>query len=145
MSVTRRTFLSTAAAAATTISVAPAQNKKIPIGLELYSVRSALAADPMGTVKKVAAIGYQVVEFFSPYYMWTLDQAKDMKKLLDDLGIKCNSTHNGLVSFQPANLQKTIDLNHAIGAKFVVLASSSQTKDPDYWKKLRLGAFPRRV
>jgi sugar phosphate isomerase/epimerase len=136
MSVTRRTFLGTAAAAATTISVATAQSKTIPIGLELFSVRSALAADPTGTVKKVAGMGYQVVEFFSPYYNWTLDQAKDMKKLLDDLGIKCHSTHNSTASFQAANLQKTIDLNHAIGGTFVVLASSIRSTNPDDWKKL---------
>jgi sugar phosphate isomerase/epimerase len=110
----------------------------MPIGLELYSVRAALAADPQGTVKKVAAMGYQVVEFFAPYYMWTTDQAKEMKKLLDDLGIVCHSTHNSLASFQAANLQKTIDLNHAIGAKFVVLASSGRSTTQDYWKKLGL-------
>jgi sugar phosphate isomerase/epimerase len=134
MSITRRNFLG--AAAATTASLAVGQTKKIPIGLELYSVRMALAADPVGTVKKVAGMGYEVVEFFSPYYAWTLDQAKDMRKALDDLGIRCNSTHNNLPAFQPANYQKTIDLNHAIGAKYVVLASSSRTTAPDYWKKL---------
>ncbi len=138
MSLTRRTFLGSAVAAAAGAQVVSAQSKSIPIGLELFSVRSALAADPTGTLKKVAAIGYQVVEFYSPYYAWTLDQAKDTKKLMDDLGIVCHSTHNNLPSFQPANLQKTIDLNQAIGGKYVVLASSSQTKDPDYWKKLGL-------
>src|SRR6185437_15088779 len=139
MPVTRRTFLGAAAATTASLSSAQtafAQTKKIPIGLELYSVRMALAADPVGTVKKVAGMGYQVVEFYAPYYNWTLEQAKDMKKVLDDLGIKCHSTHNSLASFQPANYQKTIDLNSAIGGKYVVLASSSQTKDPDYWKKL---------
>lgn len=136
MSVTRRTFLSSAAAAAASLSAVSGQTKKIPVGLELFSVRTALTADPKDTVKKVAAMGYEVVEFYSPYYNWTVDQAKDMKKLLDDLGIKCHSTHNGLASFQTANLQKTIDLNHTIGGTYVVLASSSQTKDPSYWKKL---------
>jgi sugar phosphate isomerase/epimerase len=134
MSVTRRTFLG--AAAATSASLAFAQAKKIPIGLELYSVRMALIADPVGTVKKVAAMGYEVVEFYAPYYDWTLDRVKDMRKVLDDLGIRCSSTHNSLASFQPANYQKTIDLNTALGGKYVVLASSSQTKDPEYWKKL---------
>lgn len=137
MSLTRRTFLGTSAAAAASLA-APAQTKKIPIGLELYSVRMALAADPMGTVKKVAGMGYEVVEFFAPYYTWTVPQATEMKKLLDDLGIKCHSTHNNLPSFRPENMQKTIDLNHAIGGKYVVLSSSSQTKDPEYWKKLAL-------
>jgi sugar phosphate isomerase/epimerase len=140
MSVTRRTFLATATAAATSASLVSAQPKKIPLGLELYSVRSALSANPMGTVKKVAAMGYQVVEFFSPYYAWTTDQAKEMKKLLDDLGIQCRSTHNNMMpSFLPANLQKTIDLNHALGTTFVVMASSNvQSTNPDDWKKLAL-------
>src|SRR5438552_1214665 len=111
MSLTRRTFLGAAGAAALA-SAAFAQSRKTPIGLELFSVRSELTADPAGTVKKVAAMGYQVVEFFSPYYSWTMDQAKDMRKLLDDLGIKCHSTHNNMPGFQAENLQKTIDLNH---------------------------------
>ena len=51
--------------------------------------------DLPGTVRAVAKMGYQVVEFYSPYYSWTTDQAKDVRKLLDDLGIKCLSTHNG--------------------------------------------------
>lgn len=138
MSVTRRTFLGTAAVATTAMSLASGQNKKIPVGLELYSVRSALAADPVGTVKKVAAMGYQVVEFFATYYSWTTDQAKDMRKVLDDLGIKCHSTHNSTSSFQAQNLQKTIDLNHAIGSTYVVLASSIRSTNLDDWKKLAL-------
>ena len=138
MSVTRRTFLGSTAVASASFSAASAQTKKIPIGLELYSVRTALIADPQDTVKKVAAMGYQVVEFYAPYYNWTLDEAKDMKKVMDDLGIRCHSTHNGVASFRPANLQKTIDLNHAIGGKYVVLASAANTTNPDYWKKLGL-------
>src|ERR1051325_9606836 len=62
-----------------------AKGKKIPIGLELFSVRNELQKDLMGTVKAVAKLGYDGVEFFSPYFQWTTDQAKDMRKLQDDL------------------------------------------------------------
>lgn len=134
MSVTRRTFLG--AAATTAITAATAQSKKIPVGLELYSVRLALAADLTGTVRKVAAMGYQIVEFYAPYFSWTMDQAKDVRKLLDDLGIACRSTHNGRANFRPENIQKTIDLNKTIGATFVVMASSIMSKNIDDWKKL---------
>ena len=41
-------------------------------------------------------MGYEVVEFYSPYLNWTADAAKDVRKLLDDLGIKCHSTHNSV-------------------------------------------------
>ena len=39
-------------------------------------------------------MGYQAVEFYAPYFEWTDTQAKQMRKLMDDLGIRCYSTHN---------------------------------------------------
>ena len=56
------------------------------VGLELYSVREGLKKDLDGTVKAVAQMGYQCVEFYAPYWEWTEAQTKDMRKLLDDLG-----------------------------------------------------------
>jgi sugar phosphate isomerase/epimerase len=77
------------------------------------------------------------VEFFSPYFNWTLDQAKDMKKQMDDLGIRCNSTHNGPNAFTGDGLSKAIDLNHALGTKFVVMASAGRMEPGlDGWKKV---------
>ena len=45
-----------------------AAKNKIPVGLELFSVRDDLAKDLMGTVRSVAKLGYDGVEFFSPYF-----------------------------------------------------------------------------
>ena len=128
--ISRRSFL--AAAAATPLAFAAGKN--LPVGLELYSVRGELAKDTMGTVRAVAKMGYQVVEFFSPYYSWTTDYAKDVRKLMDDLGIKCNSTHNGPPSFSEAGIQKAIDLNHTLGARYVVMASAGRVNGLDGWK-----------
>src|SRR6266496_6448217 len=92
--ISRRTFL----ALAGTLPFAARLNaagSPIPVGLELYTVRDALAKDLMGTVRAVAKMGYQVVEFYSPYYQWTPDYARDVRKLLDELHIRCLSTHNG--------------------------------------------------
>ncbi|HEY6389508.1 MAG TPA: hypothetical protein VIX91_27815, partial [Candidatus Acidoferrum sp.] len=44
---------------------------QIPVGLELYSVRNTLLDDPTGTVRAVAGMGYQCVEFYAPYFDWT--------------------------------------------------------------------------
>src|ERR1700733_12982193 len=63
----------------------------IPVGLELYSVREALNKDLNGTLKSVAQMGYQCVEFYAPYFDWTEGQTKDVRKLLDDLWIRCLS------------------------------------------------------
>src|ERR1700741_4087866 len=92
-SITRRSLL--VLSAATPLAFAAPAVKRIPVGLELYSVRDELAKDAMGTVRAVAKMGYEVVEFFSPYYEWTPDYAKEMRKLMDDLKIRCLSTHNG--------------------------------------------------
>ena len=110
--------------------------KKIPVGLELYSVREQLAQDLMGTVRSVAKMGYDGVEFFSPYFAWTPEYAKEVRKLLDDLGIVCYSTHNGANSFEPANINKAIDLNKTIGSKLIVMASAGRVEGQDGWKKV---------
>jgi sugar phosphate isomerase/epimerase len=128
--ISRRSFL--AAAAATPLAFSAGKN--LPVGLELYSVRDELAKDTMGTVRAVAKMGYQVVEFFSPYYSWTTDYAKDVRKLMDDLGIRCNSTHNGPQSFSEAGIQKAIELNRIIGSHYVVMASAGRVNGLDGWK-----------
>jgi sugar phosphate isomerase/epimerase len=107
--------------------------KKIPVGLELYSVRNELKQDQTATVRAVAKMGYEIVEFFSPYYAWTTDQTKDVKKLLDDLGIKCLSTHNDAKNFLPENLARTAELNNILGAKYVVMASAGRPKGVAGW------------
>src|SRR5947208_10932016 len=115
----RRSFLALAAAAS--ISASAAKGKKIPVGLELYSVRDQLKDDLMGTVRAVAKMGYEDVEFYSPYFEWTVDYAKQVRKLLDDLGIRCLSTHNDSKALAGENLPRAIELNQAIGSKFIVI------------------------
>jgi sugar phosphate isomerase/epimerase len=111
-----------------------AQSKRIPIGLELYSVRDELRADLMGTVREVAKLGYQGVEFYSPYFEWTTAQAKDIRRLLDDVGMRCYSTHNGASAFASQNIAKAIELNSIIGSKYVIMASAGKLSGLDGWK-----------
>jgi sugar phosphate isomerase/epimerase len=107
--------------------------KKIPVGLELYSVRNELKEDLNGTVRAVAKMGYEVVEFFSPYYAWTDEQTKDMRKLLDELKIKCLSTHNDAKNFLPENLARTARLNQILGAEYVVMVSAGRPQGVAGW------------
>jgi sugar phosphate isomerase/epimerase len=106
----------------------------IPVGVELYSVREALKKDPEGTVRAVAQMGYQAVEFYAPYFEWTDAQAKQMRKLLDDLGIKCYSTHNNEDYFSAKNIEHARDLNLILGTRYVVQAWSDPKPNLDGWK-----------
>jgi sugar phosphate isomerase/epimerase len=134
-SLSRRSFLAMAGALPFAAS-AFAQTKKVPIGIELYSVRNELMKDLPGTVTAVAKMGYQVVEFYSPYMQWTPEYAKEVRKLLDDLGIKCPSTHNGGNSIVGDGMKKAIELNQIIGSKAIILASPGKVVDVEGWKAL---------
>jgi sugar phosphate isomerase/epimerase len=143
--LTRRSFLKMSAATVASVATAgmaarPAnalrKSKRIPVGLELYSVRDDLAKDLMGTVRAVAKQGYEVVEFYAPYQGWSADYAREVRKLLDDLGIKCLSTHNNRDGLEGDGLKKAIELNQIIGSRTIVMASAGRTDTQDDWKKV---------
>lgn len=110
--------------------------KRIPVGLELYSVRNDLQKDLTGTVRDVAKMGYQCVEFYAPYYDWTLEYARRVRKELDELKVKCYSTHNDFAAFSPEGIGKAIDLNQILGTSYVVLAHPGDVNGIDGWKKV---------
>src|SRR6266852_3020301 len=132
MPLTRRHFLGLSAALPWALSARASTS--IPVGLELYSVRGELKKDPEATVRAVAQMGYQVVEFYSPYFDWSESQTKRMRKLLDDLGIRCLSTHNSEAYFSAQNLPRTRDMNLVLGSKYVVQASTDEKTSLDQWK-----------
>jgi sugar phosphate isomerase/epimerase len=145
-SLSRRAFLALAGAMPLGLRGSAASTTR-PVGLELYSVRDFLEKDQMGTVRAVAKMGYEIVEFYSPYYSWTLQQASDMRKLLDDLGVRCLSTHNSSNALAAEGLQKAIDLNQALGSKYIVMASPGTVTGLDGWKAVadRLSAAVERL
>jgi len=136
--VSRRSFLAISAALPWALrAVAFGQrSESIPVGLELYSVRDELKKDPHGVVHAVAEMGYQAVEFYAPYFQWSDDEAKQMRKLMDDLHIRCYSTHNNEDFFNDTNIGHARDLNQILGAKYVVQAWSDPKPDLDGWKAL---------
>ena len=130
-SFSRRSFLAATGVAGLAFG---APGVSIPVGLELYSVRDELAKNRTLTLREVARDGYQVVEFYAPYYSWTTDDAKLVRKQMDDLGIRCNSTHNGGDSLAPEGIGKAIELNQILGSKYIVWASAGKPDGLDGWK-----------
>ncbi|MPY91043.1 MAG: TIM barrel protein [Luteitalea sp.] len=132
-SVSRRSFL--ALMAATPLASVAQLRAQVPVGLELYSVRDELTKDLFGTVRAVAEMGYEVVEFYAPYYDWEPAYAKKVRSLLDDLGIRCPSTHNDAKVFTAEGLDKAIELNQILGSTLIAMASAGRgVEGIDGWK-----------
>lgn len=134
MSLSRRSFLALGAVLAWHLRAGA--SSRIPIGLELYSVREALQKDSEGTVRLVAQMGYECVEFYAPYYEWTEAQTKQMRKLLDELGLRCYSTHNDYEYFRGDKIQRACDLNLILGSKYLVMASTGEDNGSADWKAI---------
>jgi sugar phosphate isomerase/epimerase len=133
MSITRRSFLAFSGALPLALK-ASASSSTIPVGLELYSVREGLKKDLEGTVRAVGQMGYQCVEFYAPYFEWSESQTKQMRKLLDDLGVRCYSTHNERKFFSPENISRARDMNLILGTKYMVQSWSDPKTNIDAWK-----------
>src|SRR5215510_811924 len=108
--------------------------KKIPIGLELYSVRKECASDLPGTIAAVGKIGYKGVEF-AGYHGGS---AKELRKMLDDNGLVACGTHTPYETVLPDKLKETIEFNHIIGNKFLIVPSMSARSKEEWLAKAKL-------
>ena len=137
-SVTATDGLTSFAHAAARSASPPQVPKKYPIGIELYAVRGELARDLPNTLRTVAQIGYEVVEFYAPYLGWTFPYAKEVRTRLDDLGLRCFSTHNSFAALTPGEtMAKAIELNQVLGARHIILASPPpNTEGLEAWKRV---------
>jgi sugar phosphate isomerase/epimerase len=127
---TRREFLKVSGTFALGSMVLPAfaQAPKIQnVGIQLYSVRKEMLSDAVGTLKKLAGIGYKELESARSekgnYYGLT---PKEVKKITSDLGMKMRSGHVHI----DKNWQQSIDAAAEVGQDYLVcssLPSSGQT------------------
>lgn len=89
-----------------------------PVGVQLYSIRGIANANNLPEVfKTLKDMGYAGVEFAGYYGK----SAKDLKKLLDDAGLKACGTHTGYGSIKPEEIAKTIDYNAELDNKYLVV------------------------
>ncbi|HKU17428.1 MAG TPA: sugar phosphate isomerase/epimerase [Steroidobacteraceae bacterium] len=85
-----------------------------PIGLQLYTVREAVAKDLQGTLRTLAGIGYREVELAG---MPT--GAKELRAMLSDLGMTAPSMHASMAELQEG-LQERIDYAQTLGTQYLV-------------------------
>src|SRR5687768_7329195 len=118
MNITRRTFGQIAVSGFASTATLLAANK-IPIAVQLYSVRQIAQKDLAGVLAQVSKLGFKGVEF-AGYYG---HEAGAVRKMLDDNGLKVAGTHTGLNLLQGDELPKTIDYMKTIGNKNVIVPS----------------------
>lgn len=103
MPLSRRQFLHYGAASAVALAAAPsllADPLGLPIGCQTYPVRATINSDFAGTMKGLAAAGFQTVELCSPFGyedFSSLAQIKprELRRMLNSYGLTCISCHFG--------------------------------------------------
>jgi sugar phosphate isomerase/epimerase len=132
---TRREFLGALGAVTATLSLGGASaaqaatSKKIPVGLQLYSVREQCKTDLPGTLAAVSKIGYRAVEFAGYHDR----SAEELRKLLDDNGLAACGTHTPYESILGDKLKATVEFNRTIGNKFLIVPWMNETKSRQEW------------
>ena len=141
-SLSRRGFLATTASAAALTwagagcmkeeeSKGVVKGGKIPVGLQVYSVRREAEKDLPGVLAKVAKMGYQGVEF-AGYYG---HEAKDIRKMLDTNGLVCCGTHTQMADLADDKLAATLEFNKILGNKYVIVPwlEPAKTNPKETW------------
>jgi sugar phosphate isomerase/epimerase len=116
-SLSRRDFVVLASASPALLRA----QKRIPIGIQQTAVGKNIVQDLDGTLRAVAKMGYENIEFSANQFMnWTPARAKEIRSIMDGINLKCHSTHNEIVSFSGDGLSKSLELNQILGSGTLV-------------------------
>jgi sugar phosphate isomerase/epimerase len=142
----RRDFLINSAAATTGLSLlgvnysTVGQNASSEYGIQLYTMAKVLSDDFIGTIKMLAEVGYKNLEFAGPYYYSPKEEIenniliqqmglkgygyydhspKELRKFLDELGLKSKSAHVSILSLDN-NINEAINAANIIGHEYLI-------------------------
>jgi len=119
MILNRRNLLAGSGAVAALAFVPTASAAQLKaIGLQLYTIREIFAKDPVGTLGKVAQIGYREVEFGGGGYDG-MDHAM-LRRTMDKLGLTAPSVHIGYDALLK-QFDQSVTMAKTLGATTVVL------------------------
>lgn len=124
--LSRRSLLASAAALTASELLA---KRRVPVAVELYSIRQDCQKDLPGTLAAVSKMGYDGVEFAGYYER----SAKELRKMLDDLNLKAFSTHISVKTLLGDQLEKTVEFNQILGNSRLTVASLPAAKTLQPW------------
>ena len=108
----------------------------LPIGCQTWAVKEMIAKDFPGTLKMLAATGFQAIELCSPVGYAEFGFAglakytgTDIRRILADAGVTCVSSHFGIKELRE-NQQARIDWAKDVGLTQMIVPSLDGPKKP---------------
>jgi sugar phosphate isomerase/epimerase len=151
-----KTTISAAAALAfyRTAALAAPNYKNIPLGFQSWPIKDMLGKDFPGTLRTMAGMGYKLIELCSPVgykdigfgFLSGMPTAQ-IKKTIEDAGLRCPSCHFGFAEFSEDRIQQSIDFAKAMGLSQMICSTFGLPKTAtlgDYQgavDKLNLAAY----
>lgn len=103
---------------------------KPKVGLQLYTLRSETKNDFLGTIRKVADMGYQAVEFAGFFGV----PARELRKFLEDCGLEAPSAHIGIdftdLTKMESGLAEQIEYAQELGLEYIITPYSPFSEIP---------------
>lgn len=141
VSSSRREVLGAAAVGALTLALpkhlfAAEEVRKIPIGVQLYSIRESCSKDIDAVLKQVSEAGFDGVEFYGNSYFKYNGKAKELRKRLDDLKLKSEGIHANTAALRGDTLKQAIEVAQILGTRFILVPGDGDITHPEKSKAL---------
>jgi sugar phosphate isomerase/epimerase len=137
--INRRKFLSSTtklAGSALILSKLPsdfftnAKKVKMPLGFQSWTIKDELSKDFAGTLKLMADLGYKLIEMCSPkgyeqigFGAFTKMKTTEIRKTIEDAGMKCPSCHFGSAEFNDENIDDRIQFAIDMGMSQMICST----------------------
>lgn len=111
------------------------------VGIQLYTLRDQTKHDFLGTIRKVADMGYKAVEFAGYFGV----PARELRKVLDDCGLSAPSSHVGLDFSDPEKMKSAlageIEYAQEIGLEYIITPWAPLPENPSMEDVGRIAGF----
>ncbi len=105
---------------------------EMPIGLQLYTVRSRCREDLADALSRVAEMGYDAAEpwgYDGASLAWLGVPASRVRDLFDAAGLRCCGCHIRPEALEEPNRRRTMDFAETLGSPLVVVAGNKGAMD----------------
>lgn len=139
-SISRRTFIQTSTFGLAALglreaaTLRAATGGKLPVALQLYSIRGDCAKDFDAALAEVAKMGFEGVEF-AGYHRYE-GKPTELRQRLDALNLKVAATHIGTGNLRGDALKRAIDFHQTIGCRFLIVPGDGDFTNPTKYEAL---------